>query len=90
MILKHPTENKTAQVRSGSLRCNQLVQDGWVDITPPRTELQQKTAKKWQRMGTLARTIANLQAEHDIKYNATLAQTITLLRNRLAYLREGG
>lgn len=94
MKLKHPTENKTAVVRYGSLRAHQLIQAGWQDITPPPTLKQLAATKKWQRLGTLTRVVANISHELQQDYNPsellTLREAEIVLTRKLLSLRGGG
>lgn len=65
MIFQHPDRikhpNKKVISRRHHLTIHQLIRDGWVDITPPRSPKQIEGVKLWRSLGDLTRTRANLR-----------------------------
>jgi len=61
MILQHPrTLDKIVISQRSYIRIQQLKQEGYVDITPPRTGRQLEVTRKFIAAGQFMRTRANI------------------------------
>lgn len=67
MIFQHPDRktnpHKKIISRHHHITIHQLIRDGWIDITPPRSPKQIAHAKNFRNHGTLVRLKHNL---HDV------------------------
>lgn len=79
MIFQHPDRikhpNKMVISRRHHLTIHQLIRDGWVDITPPRSPKQIEHSKRFLSYGTLQRTRGCIsQVFHYESFNMTEEQ----------------
>ena len=71
MILQHPVTQKKKRVPAVSMEAIKLIEEGWKDVTPPRTAKQIAISRAWQSSGTVARVAINI-------YNIVESPYITL------------
>lgn len=95
MIMYNSARQEKIVVRAGSPIVRVLRDTGFKDVTPARTPKQIAQSKRFMAMGTLSRTIANLDfcadqqtfSESDWR---KLREARNVLEARLNKLREGG
>jgi len=96
MLLQHPTQpTKRVLVRKNSPELADLLDQGYRDITPPRTPAQVTATAKFNNLGNITACMALLnkiipQVSDDMEATMHLELSVTILREIYTKVREGG
>ena len=62
MILAHPDHPKKKIIKYNHLLYQQLKAEGWINVTPKRTQAQKNQSLRWQQQGEAKRLAACLRS----------------------------
>lgn len=92
MILAHPDHPKKKVIKYNHLLYQQLKAEGWINVTPQRTQAQKNQSLRWQQQGEAKRLAACLRSYINHKaYNPGMftPEELTQLQYAVTILDRG-